>query len=248
METDVKALAASRLYQEQIVAIRPPEYWPMPIAIALMDRADLFVLADTLQYSRQSYQNRARLRTPQGWQWISVPLKGGQHGRPICDVRIRNSQPWRGHHWRALHYNYRRSPYFELYEPRLRPLFEARWETLGSLTCCTMEQLAEFLGISTPVVRASQMPRRPSSVPEILEDRRTRRLLTGANTYDVDRDFADEVHILQLDPLRYRQNFAGFVSGLSILDLLFNYGPETLSMIRQAVSVESLSETVGQGG
>ena len=69
-----------------MIAIRPPEYFPCLAYAALLLAVDCFVLADTFQYSRQSFQNRTKVRNPQGWQWVSIPLKGGQHGRPICQV------------------------------------------------------------------------------------------------------------------------------------------------------------------
>ena len=65
-----------------VLAIRPPEYFPRLSHVALMHYATHFVLADTMQYSRQSFQNRTRVRTREGSSWVSVPLKGGQHGSP----------------------------------------------------------------------------------------------------------------------------------------------------------------------
>ena len=224
-----------------LTAVRPPEYWPAPQMIALADAADRLVLADTLQYSRQSYQNRARLRTPDGWQWISVPLKGGQHGRPISDVEIRHRHAWMGKHWRAMHFNYRRSPYFDYYEPRLRPIFAERWGTLGDLTCRSVGLVADLLGITTPIERASRMEGAPATVPAILEACGTDRLLTGRDTAAIDEAFAPDVRVLSIAPLRYRQNFDGFEAGMSTLDLLFNYGPESLSMIRRAATIEAVA-------
>lgn len=250
-----------------LLSVRPPEYWPSPHVFALADAADRFVLADTLQYSRQSFQNRAQLRTPQGWQWITIPLKGSQHGRPICDVQIRNRRPWLGKHWRALHFNYRTSPFFDFYEPQLRPLFETEWKTLGALTCTTAELLAELLGVNGAMVRASRIEERDferrnvdgrgsrvdgrgsrieggfADVPSILAYFGTNRLLSSEEAAEVNRKFAANVHVLQVQRLEYRQNFEGFVPGMSTLDLLFNYGPETLSMIRRASS--SLGEVLG---
>ena len=110
-----------------MLAVRPPEYWPRLSYFALMDRVERFVLADTFQYSRQSFQNRAKLRTPQGWQWISVPLRGGQHGRPVCDVAIEGVPYCMGKHWRAFTFNYHATPFFAYYEDAFRPLFDAEW-------------------------------------------------------------------------------------------------------------------------
>lgn len=222
-----------------IVAVRPPEYWPSPVLMALADAADRMLLADTLQYSRQSFQNRSQVRTPQGWQWLTIPLKGGQHGRPICDVEIRHKHFWMGKHWRALEFNYRRTPYFELYEPLLKPVFERRWARLGALTCRSVELLAELLGIETPILRASGISSRPATVPDVLESCGTTRLLTASDTFDVDVNFAPTVKVLELERLQYRQNFDGFEPGLSVLDLLFNYGPQSLTMIRRCTAVHS---------
>lgn len=228
----------------RLVAVRPPEYWPSLTHFALADVADEVVLADTLQYSRQSFQNRARVRTPQGWQWISVPLKGGQHGKPICKVAVRNSVAWAGKHWRALHYNYRTSPFFEFYEPQLRPLFELRWNVLGDLTCATVEVLAELLGISTPLVRASALHGRPDTVPRILEVLGSDALLSAADAAEIDRQFTMSLRVLRLELPRYRQNFDGFEPDMSSLDLLFNYGPEALSMIRRSAEVKQDSKVI----
>ena len=106
------------------VVIRPPDYWPGIAYMALIDRADRVVLADTFQYSRQSFQNRARLRTPQGWQWISIPLRGRQHGTPIREVMIWQRPAWLRKHLKALVYNYRGTPFFTYYEPALTDLFQ----------------------------------------------------------------------------------------------------------------------------
>lgn len=230
----------SREQGKPLTAVRPPEYWPSPLMIALADAADRLVLGDTLQYSRQSYQNRTRLRTPDGWQWITIPLKGGQHGRPIGEVEIRHRHAWMGKHWRALHFNYRRTPYFEFYEPRLRPFFEESWGTLGDLTCRSVEVIADVLGITTPIERASQIGDAPATVPAILEACGSDRLLTGSDTAGIDEAFAPDVRVLRLGPMQYRQNFDGFEAGMSALDLLFNYGPESLSMIRRAANVDAL--------
>lgn len=232
---------------DPIVAVRPPAYWPSPATMALADAADRVLLADTLQYSRQSFQNRAQIRTPQGWQWLTIPLKGGQHGRPIYEVEIRHKHFWMGKHWRALEFNYRRTPYFEFYEPLLKPVFDRRWERLGALTCRSIELLAELLGIETPIMRASEVPSRPATVPDILESSGTQRLLTASDTLEVDIAFAPTVEVLEMETLQYRQNFDGFEPGMSALDLLFNYGPESLTMIRRCAAVHPAPVSDGLG-
>lgn len=216
------------------VAVRPPEYWPRPLFLALVDAADRFVLADTFQYSRQSYQNRTPVRTPQGSHWLSVPLAGNQHGRPVVDVRIHGRHRWIRKHWRALHYNYRTTPFFAFYEPRLAPLFDREWDRLGQLTCTSVCVLADLFGIDTPIVRASEMPESSQSMSDILRACESDRLLSAEDTVEADRQLADVHGVVSIQDLTYHQNFDGFEPGMSALDLLFNYGPEALAMVRRA--------------
>jgi len=202
-------------------AIRPPEYFPSLPFWALMLRCERFMLADTFQYSRQSFQNRARIRNPEGWQWITVPLKGRQHGLAIRDVEIDKTVPWRGKHFRALSYNYRSTPYFEFYEDAVASFFDTEWTRLGELTVASIGLAAELLGVE---------------VPEIYGD-------DGADTGDLGEELLLESDQARLPGMRlefnepdYEQNFDGFEPGLSILDLLFNYGPEAKGILRSGIT------------
>ena len=238
-----------------MIAVRPTEYWPRPAYFALMDHVDHFVLADTFQYSRQSYQNRASLRTPNGRQWISIPLRGRQHGRPIHQVEIHGKHRWIRKHWRALTFNYRATPFFEYYEDQLRPVFDVEWEGLADLTSRTVEVTRDLLGITTILSRASALegtpgtpgtrgtpgipdtPASPSTLEEILATVGDENLVVPEIASSVDGTFAASV--LDFEEAERRQNFEGFEPGMSALDLLFNYGPEALSMIREQALIHS---------
>lgn len=221
-----------------MIAVRPPEYWPRLSYFALMDRVDRFVLADTFQYSRQSYQNRARLRTPQGWQWISVPLRGGQHGRPVCDVSIEGDPYWMGKHWRAFIFHYHSTPFFAFYEDALRPLFDVRWRCLADLTCATVEVLHRLLGLRAALVRASALPGAPADLPAVLAAVGDDGLVVPAEA--AAHDAAAARCVFDYDDPVYRQNFAGFEAGMSALDVLFNYGPEARAVLARGARVAPL--------
>ncbi|MDX1741189.1 MAG: WbqC family protein, partial [Rhodothermales bacterium] len=152
-----------------LLAVRPPEYFPRPEFYALMAAVDVFVLADTFQYSRQSFQNRARIRTPDGWSWLSIPLKGGQHGRAVCNVQVDDSDArWPARHWRSLEYNYRSSPFFEFYEDTVAPILSSQRQALSAYTVETVETLKNLLQIDTRIVRASTLDSRPKSMEAVL--------------------------------------------------------------------------------
>jgi hypothetical protein len=218
-----------------MIAIRPPEYYPRLETVALMMVADTFVLADTFQYSRQSFQNRTKMRNPEGWQWVSVPLKGGQHGLPACDVHLRHVEGWKKKHWRAFTYNYRATPFFEFYEPTLRALFDQNWHHLADLTCATMLLTHRLFDLDTTILRASEMPGQPDDLATVFKLLDGDALIAPSESASVDAEQVDPVETLAFEHPRYRQAFDGFEAGMMALDLLFSYGPQARSIIRENI-------------
>jgi len=208
------------------VAVLPPEYFPGPSAAALMARSEVVVLGDTFRYARQTRQNRACLRTPDGRQWITVPVGHGQHGRAILETRIRESESWRDKHLKALRFNYGTTPYFEHYIDRIEGVLRRAEGSLASLTVPSTRLVADLMGLEPVWHLASALdgaPRDPEGIRAVLA--------------------ADRV--LVVDPLRagprverfpfeapaYRQRFDGFVPGCSVLDLLMMHGPATRDIL-----------------
>lgn len=220
-----------------MIAVRPPEYFPRLPYMALIQEVDQFVMADTFEYSRQSFQNRTRLRNPDGWQWVTIPLRAHQHNRHIAHVDIDQSAPWRRKHWRSFAYNYRSTPYFEYFEPDWKPIFERDWERLGALTVTSVEKLHDLLGLSTPLTRASELEGAPNTLEKIMEVVGTRELLSPPEAADADREAGADVTVFQYETPSYRQNFSGFEPGMSAADVLFNYGPEARSIIAEGARV-----------
>jgi hypothetical protein len=224
--------------------IRPPEYLPRLSTLALVDRAELCVLGDTLQYSRQSFHNRAKLRSVPGWQWASIPLQSRQHGQPICAAKIDHHARWQAQHERAFTYNYRSAPYFEFYEHDFEPLFATDWPSLGVVSVWTTKLLARLLGITTPLDVASESAgvlEKPETLAGLAERYDVRTLLTTETAAPHDAARVPSAEILAQ---RYReneraQNFEGFVPGLSAVDALFNHGPSALQIMRDGVVATS---------
>ena len=217
------------------IAIRPPEYWPRIPYLALMQSVDMFILADTFQYSRQSFQNRARLRTADGWSWISVPLLGRQHGRPITETQIDGRAAWASKHQRALRYNYGGTPYFGFFEDRVNASYRFAWENLGALTCASTEILHDLFDLPCSLVRASNLQGAPSTVAAIVDVVRPSTLIALPETR-----FRDQLPRVDMMTFRftepvYRQRFEGFEPNMTSLDVLCNYGPEAASILSAGV-------------
>ncbi len=207
-----------------MIAVRPPEYFPRLNYMTLVQHVDHFILADTFPYRRQSFQDRSKLRSPQGWHWISVPIFGKREGAPICEVEIKTEERWLEKHWRSFLYNYRTTMYFEFFEASFRPFFDRTWTHLGPCACRSVEILADLFGLRTSVTRASELDGAPSDLQGVLR-------ATGADALaTVDREHSvsteTDVHPHTYEHPTYHQNFEGFEPGLSAADLVFNYGRE----------------------
>lgn len=227
---------------EGTVGVCTPEYWPRACVVALALSADELILGDSFKYSRQSYQNRARLRTPQGWHWISVPLRGGQHGQPISGVKIAYDTDWRGAHRRSLQSHYGTAPFFAHFRSDVFGLLDQAWPNLGDLTCETMLWTLRAFGAATSVERTSSWARRPGSVDHLAVQISSRSVVTLRESAKRDRRAFASVQVVDYDEAPRHQNFSGFVSGMSALDLLFNYGPEARAVILRDVVLRSRSD------
>ncbi|MBI3800473.1 MAG: WbqC family protein [Deltaproteobacteria bacterium] len=223
-----------------IATIHQPQYLPWLGYFDKMDQADVFVLLDTVQFKKNEWQNRNRIKTAQGWQWITVPTL---HRFPslIREVQINAEVSWAHKHRQALCTHYGRAPYFQPHRDFFEATYSQRWENLVDLNVHVIRYLTTALGIKTPLVLASTLP--TSEEP-------TERLLTicrslGATAYLSGRDggkymrtsrFAEEgIDLLFQDfthPV-YAQLYGEFLPQLSAIDLLLNCGSASLSILRQ---------------
>lgn len=194
----------------------PPDYLPEAPFWAAALRADTVQLISGAQYVRQSRHNRARVRTPSGAQWLTIPVNRGQFGRPIKDTRISPEGDWWRHHAKALQYNYGATPFFEHLMPELRPYFSPDHATLTEVTVPLIRVLARWLGCEATFTEqaSAELPANPDGSPG------------GFGLFESGR----EVSVVVAVP-EYRQAFQGHISDLSIVDLLFNHGPEARGII-----------------
>ncbi|MEM8559136.1 MAG: WbqC family protein [Bacteroidota bacterium] len=227
--------------------MRPPEFFPsLPVA-ALLVAADRFVVADTFAYSRQSHQNRTRIRTSAGTgrdaMWLTVPVRKGPPGRSIYSVPLADPRGgWRRAHQRTLAACYNNAPYFAHYAPQLASLFDTVFEapappTLGTLTVATMQWAHQVLASNAEIVVASALSARPSTLPGVWEAAGQGTLLALPDVVEIERALLPGAPVqgLAFDEPPRRQVFEGFVPGCGLLDLVFNYGPAAASMLRAGI-------------
>lgn len=222
------------------VTIHQPQFMPWLGYLDKVDQADLFLILDTVQFKKNEWQNRNRIRTSQGWQWLTVPVLH-QFGQRIDDVMINPTAIWKVQHLRALEMHYARAPYIDRYLPQLRELYAAPWPKLSDLNKVTVQWLLKAYGILTPVRSASQYVAREEPTNRLIDLCRAVGATQyfagpGAERYMDKPRFADsgiELETQEFHHPIYGQVYEPFEPNLSALDLLFMQGPEALATLRR---------------
>ncbi|MDQ5985413.1 MAG: hypothetical protein CSYNP_01123 [Syntrophus sp. SKADARSKE-3] len=223
-----------------IVSIHQPQYLPWLGYFDKIDRADVFVLLDNVQFKKNEWQNRNRIKTAQGPQWLTVPVQY-KFPQRIHEVEINNQERWQHRQRQAIVSNYRKAPFWTMLDDFFEEIFSKPWPMISDLNIFVVKRLATILGISTPVYIASEL----SEFPEDPDERLVAitRLL-GADTYlagSGGHDYMNPViyeeagiQVMFQDykhPV-YSQLFGQYEPYLSVIDLIFNHGPDSLAILR----------------
>lgn len=170
-------------------------------------------------YQKQTFRNRCHICTDRGRHLLSIPIRhvGGADGRQkYKEVKLDNDYPWQRQHWRTLQTAYRTSPFFEFYEDDLAPLFEKKHRLLLDFNLLTIETICNCLQIEMPWERTTSYKREPATVFDA-------RFLVNAKS-DFNFSQKEYVHVFGT---RH-----GFIKNTSILDLLFNEGPNSTGYLK----------------
>lgn len=190
-------------------------------------RAEEVFIERCESFQKQTYRNRCLIATTNGLQALTIPVVRDQSNRlsdtnqdqePVSlihSIRISDHGNWRHLHWNALKSAYGESPFFDYYQDDIRPFFEQRWDYLFDFNEAIREKMCELLDIQPSVRYTEEFA---STVNYIMDFRSSIR----PKHPESDPDFT---------PKRYYQVYEqkhGFLPNLSILDLLFNMGPESI--------------------
>ena len=216
------------------VAVVQSNYIPWKGYFDIIHDVDLFIFYDDVQYTKNDWRNRNRIKTPSGPEWLTIPV-GKSENRLICEVGLSDNS-WSQKHWATLRQNYRRAPFFAEYEVVLEEFYLGRrWASLSELNQQFIQTVArECLGIETRFRDSREYSPIGSKLDRLLDLLRkagATRYVSGpaAKTYiDAERFLAAGIELVWKSyegyP-EYPQFYPPFVHGVSVLDLLFHKGP-----------------------
>ena len=222
-----------------LVTIHQPNYMPWPGFFHKWMTSDAFVILDSVQYHKNDWQNRNRIKTAQGAHWLTVPV----HYRfPQCinEVMVADT-PWARKHCASVEQAYAQAPYFDAYWPEIASLLRQGWKNLAEMNMALIRLLGGFVDCRAPLHVASEM--------DVQEEDSSMRLVRltkalGGDAYlsgQEGKHYLDtacfpahgvELWFQRVEPPVYPQLHGEFIPYLSVLDLLFNVGPEAARVIR----------------
>ena len=225
-----------------VVAIHQPQYLPWLGYFDKLDRCDVFCLLDTVQYKKNEFQNRNRIKTADGWQWLTVPVTY-RFPQRIEEVGVNQTVDWQRKHLQALKTNYGKAPFFETYYASFEEFYQQSYDFLVQVNVACIQLLVELLGLERKLVLASSLPVETEDstlrLVEICKNLGGECYLSGrdgAKYMDVDMFQNHKIEVLFQDfkHPQYPQCYGPFEPNMSVVDLLFNCGPESLAIIREA--------------
>ena len=164
-------------------------------------------------FQKQTYRNRCLIATTNGVQALTVPVE--RHIETIKDIRISDHGNWRHLHWNALQSAYGESPFLDYYQDDIRPFFEKRWTYLFDFNEEIRQKMCELIDIQPEVGYTKAYANQGDSPHDLREGIRPKHP-------EPDADFVPKPYY------QVYQQKHGFLANLSILDLLFNMGPESI--------------------
>lgn len=223
-----------------ILTAHQPTYLPWLGLFHKIALAEWYCIYDHVQYCKKDWYSRNQIKTNNGPLMLSVPVLTTKHReKMLCEIEIDNSKPWQRKHWRSIKMAYEKSPHFDLYADLFEDVYTKDWKYLTDLNDWLLHGLLYFLGLD-PQICYSSILQLPENRNDAIIDMCKK---MGGDTYifgemgesyvEVDKfhDAGIKVHFQHYKHPVYEQLHGDFVPGLSVIDLLFNHGKESLDII-----------------
>ena len=222
-----------------LVGIHQLHYVPWLRYFEKIARSDTFIVLDNIQFSKNGWQNRNKVKTAGGATLLTAPVTASL-GDTLDRVRLNRVQPWRRKHWNTIRQAYAKAPHFERYASFFDEVYGREWRFLNELNRHMLEYFIAELGIGSRIEYASDL-----DVPGTATERLVNlikavggdRYYSGAFALDAYLDASlleaagIELDIQHWAAPQYPQLHGPFIPDLSIVDLLMNAGPDSLAIL-----------------
>ncbi len=223
------------------IGILQPGYLPWLGFFEQMYLTDVFVLYDDVQYDKEGWRNRNRIKGANGALWLTVPVHVKLSDHPlISEVRIDNKVNWRKKHLMSLKMNYAKAPFFYRYIAIFEEAFSREWDYLVDIDMYFILKLSDCLGMGDKKIVCSSSLNvegdrieRLAKICKMFEADVFYEGASGRNYIDNDSFAAQGIAIEYQDykhPV-YKQLYGDFIPYMSVVDLLFNHGDESLAIL-----------------
>lgn len=202
--------------------------------------SDTYVYLDNVQFEKNSFTNRNKIKTAQKPVWLTVPVLLKNHfEKTIKEMEIDNSQDWSKKHWKSIYLNYKKAPYFKKYSDFLENVYTKEWRYLSDLNEYMLKYFLKELRIEVQYYKASELDLKERKSDLILEISEK----LGANVYvsgALGKDYLKKekfdrqgikIYFQDYKESLYPQLYGEFLPCLSIIDLLFNCGDRSLEVL-----------------
>ena len=218
-----------------ILTAHQPVYLPWLGLFHKIALADVFCVFDIAQYQKSDYNNRNKIKTPNGGMLLTVPVNAhGRFGDQIKNTMIANNE-WARQHFKAIYFNYKKSPFFNKYIDDLESIYLGEeYKYLADLNTTMLIYFLEKLDISTKIIKASNYDfsgKKSDLVLDMCIKLKAEKIIFGENGKDyvnMDHFFKNNIETVFQNYIHpsYNQLFKkdGFLPYMSIIDLLFNEG------------------------
>ncbi|MBU0579650.1 MAG: WbqC family protein [Candidatus Margulisbacteria bacterium] len=226
------------------IAIHQPNFLPWLGYFHKINNCDTFVYLDNVQYTKNSFQNRNKIKTPQGAQWISIPvLSKGKFGQLTKDVEVNPTEKWKEKLLKTIEMNYKKALYFTEYFPKFQTILEKiNSNKLSDICIEFLEWICQELAITTTRKKASELILSPDLkstdlLIEICKINTGDIYLSGAGGSNYQEEAQFKLNNIKLiyssfKYPQYDQLWKEFIPNLSVLDILFNCGAEAKNYLK----------------
>jgi hypothetical protein len=223
------------------VAIVQSNYIPWKGYFHMIHDVDEFILFDDMQYTRRDWRNRNDIKTPNGLLRLSVPVKTkGKYFQKIQDTQI-DGNGWAKEHWTSITLNYKKAPYFKEISELLEPLYlNTKYNNISELNQTFLKAVCRYMNINTIISKSSDyqiIEGKTERLANICLQANADEYISGkaAQIYMEPKVFSDlEIKLTWFEYPNYReysQLWGEYIHNVSVIDLLFNCGSESLKYI-----------------